>query len=143
MIPLNSTEALIILATLKAAYPDSYKYVNKDEAAAIANVWAKHFIDIPFDLIEIAVDKWVHIKEKPPTISELRKQIGSLYWEAYEELRKHKTQNHLTADEVKYFERMKEITSKEMYRPEPLTTRQIAQYERIEHNQNLYLLEGN
>lgn len=137
---MNSTEALIILATLKAAYPDSYKYVNKDEAAAIANVWAKHFFDIPFDLVELAADKWVHIKEKPPTISELRKQIGSLYWEAKEELDKHRKYMHLSADGVKYFERMKEIASKEMYRPEPLKVRQLAQYNSVE--QNFYLLEG-
>lgn len=139
---MNSTEALIILATLKAAYPDSYKYVNKDEAAAIANVWAKHFFDIPFDLVELAADKWVHIKEKPPTISELRKEVSSLYWEAYEELRNHARYKNLSADAVKYFERMKEFTSKEMYRPEPLKVRQIAQYEKAEHNQNFYLLEG-
>lgn len=139
---MNSTEALIILATLKAAYPDSYKYVNKDEAAAIANVWAKHFFDLPFDLIEVAVDKWVHVKEKPPTISQLRKEIGSLYWEAKEELDKHIKYKHLTADVVKYYERMKEIASNEMYRVEPLKVRQLAQYEAIEHNQNFYLLEG-
>lgn len=140
---MNSTEALIILATLKAAYPDSYKYVNKDEAAAIANVWAKHFFDLPFDLIEVAVDKWVHVKEEPPKISQLRKEIGSLYWEAKEELDKNHRQKHLTADGVKYYERMKEIASNEMYRVEPLKVRQLAQYEAIEHNQNFYLLEGN
>lgn len=137
---MNSTEALIILATLKAAYPDSYKYVNKDEAAAIANVWAKHFFDIPFDIIEVAVDKWVHLKPKPPTISELRKEVGSLYWEAYEELNRNSSQKHLTAEGIKYFERMKEIASNEMYRPEPLKVRQLAQYNDVE--QNFYLLEG-
>lgn len=137
---MNSTEALIILATLKAAYPDSYKYVNKDEAAAIANVWAKHFFDIPFDLVEVALEKWVHLKKTPPTISELRKEIGSLYWEAKEELDDHRKRNHLTADGVKYFERMKEIASREMYRPEPLKIRQLVQYEEVE--QNYYLLEG-
>lgn len=137
---MNNSEALVLLATLKAAYPDHYKYVNKEEAKGIANVWAKHFFDIPFDLVGIAADKWTHLNPKPPTISELRKEISALYWEAKEELDKHHRIKHLTADGVKYFQRMKEISSNEMYRPAPLKVKQLAQYNNTE--QQFYLTEG-
>lgn len=80
-------EAVKILAILKAAYPTQYPYnMSVDDAKLIAIVWAEQFIDIPGEIVEIAIKKITGKDEKPPTPARVKKQIGSLYWEAKERL---------------------------------------------------------
>lgn len=80
-------EAVKILAILKAAYPKDYPYnMSIDDAKVSAIVWARQFIDIPYDIVDIAVNKIISKDEKPCTVAKVKKEIGGLYWEAKEEL---------------------------------------------------------
>ena len=83
-------EACKILAVLKAAYPNSYRNLTAEEAKSIASVWASQFANMPYTAVTIAVQKLISTNTFPPTISEVKSRIRSLYWEAEELLRKHK-----------------------------------------------------
>lgn len=76
-------EALKVLAILKAAYPKYYPYtMSVDDAKVTAITWAEQFIDIPGEIVEIAVKKIISKNEDGCTPARVKKQIGSLYWEA-------------------------------------------------------------
>ena len=79
---MNKTEALQILAILKAAYPNSYKGLSKEEALSTAMVWSIQFVDMPAEVVMMAVNKAISSSPFPPSVSEVKKKIGELYWEA-------------------------------------------------------------
>lgn len=81
---MTKEEAIKILSILKAAYPNSYKGITKDEANGIIGIWAVQFIDIPYDIVSIAVQKAISTNTFPPTISEVKEKIHNLYGEAWE-----------------------------------------------------------
>lgn len=107
-------EATQVLAILKAAYPNSYKGMTKEEAIGTVNVWAMQFSNMPADIVMMAINKLIATSQFPPAISEVKNKLSSLYWEAYEELRMHKKQ--LTEEQIKYFQYIKENTKDEQYR---------------------------
>lgn len=82
-------EAIKILSVLKAAYPNSYKGMTKDEANGTVNVWATQFVSMPFSVVSIAVNKLISINTFPPSINEVKEKIRSMYWEAWTMLREH------------------------------------------------------
>ena len=82
-------EAIKILSILKAAYPNSYKGMSKEEANGTVNIWAAQFSDIPVQVVIIAVNKWISSNVFPPAIGEVKEKIRGLYWEAWEMLRQH------------------------------------------------------
>ena len=83
---MTQKEATQILAILKAAYPNSYRGMTKEEAIGTVNVWATQFIDIPARVVMIAVNKLISTNTFPPSISEVKEKIRSLYYEAMGEL---------------------------------------------------------
>lgn len=99
-------ETIKILAILKAAYPNSYKNMTKEEARGTVMVWATQFQGIPGDIVMIAVNKLISTKTFPPAISEVKEKIQRLYWEAWEALNEHKTANNLTGDQVQAYQRI-------------------------------------
>lgn len=96
-------ETIKVLAILKAAYPNSYKNMSKDEANATATVWAVQFADMPVDVVMIAINKLISTSPFPPAISEVKQRIKILYWEVWEILRINNEFKTLTAEqESKY-----------------------------------------
>ena len=83
---MTDKEAVQILAILKAAYPNSYKGMSKEEAKATATVWAVQFAEIPVQVVSIAVNKLISSSPFPPAICEVKNKLGALYWEAKEML---------------------------------------------------------
>lgn len=81
---MNRTEAAQILAILKAAYPNSYKGMTKEEAAGTVAVWAMQFADVSADVVMMAVNKAISTSPFPPAISEVRAKFSAIHWEAYE-----------------------------------------------------------
>lgn len=79
---MTDKEAVQVLAILKAAYPNSYRGMSKDEAKATAMVWAVQFANIPVQVVLIAVNKLIASSPFPPAICEVKNKLGSLYWEA-------------------------------------------------------------
>lgn len=76
-------EAIKMLSILKAAYPNSYKGMTKDEANGTINIWAMQFSNMPFNIVAIAVNKLISTNTFPPSINEVKEKIRSLYWEAW------------------------------------------------------------
>lgn len=81
---MTKAEALQILAILKAAYPNSYKGMSKEDALATAAVWAMQFAELPVDIVTLAIHKAIASSPFPPAISEVKKKIEGIRWEAYE-----------------------------------------------------------
>lgn len=84
-------EAIKILSVLKAAYPNSYKGMTKDEANGTVNIWATQFASMPYSVVSIAVNKLISINTFPPSINEVKEKIRSMYWEAWGMLRDHES----------------------------------------------------
>lgn len=80
---MTKKEAATILAILKAAYPNSYKNMTKEEAMGTVSVWAIQFADMPADIVLMAVHKAISSSPFPPAISEVKNKISALHWEAY------------------------------------------------------------
>ena len=83
---MTQKEATQILAILKAAYPNSYRGMSKEEAIGTVNVWATQFIDIPANVVMVAVNKLISTNTFPPSIGEVKEKIRSLYFEALGEI---------------------------------------------------------
>lgn len=97
-------EAIKILTILKAAYPNSYKNMTKEEANGTVNLWAQQFADVPYFVVTLAVNKQISKSTFPPAISEVKSAIKSMYWEAWGELNTHRNCNTLdehTAQQLK------------------------------------------
>ena len=96
-------EAIKVLAILKAAYPNSYKNMTKEEASGTATVWAMQFANIPADVVMIAINKLISTSPFPPAICDVKKRISGLYWEAWDVLRMNKEYKTLSpAQEAMY-----------------------------------------
>ena len=87
---MTKTETAQILAILKAAYPNTFKNLSSEDAKATVNLWAAQFSSIPVTVVNIAVNKLISTNVFPPTITEVKERIRSLYYEAWGMLRQHK-----------------------------------------------------
>ena len=77
-------ETTKILAVLKAAYPHSYKNMSQKEALGTVAVWHVQFADMPPEIVLMAVQKCISTSTFTPSISEVKKKISALSWEAYD-----------------------------------------------------------
>ena len=102
-------ETIKILAILKAAYPNSYKNMTKEEASGTVTVWAMQFANMPAEIVMIAVNKLISTSPFPPAICEVKDKIRSLYWETWEILNQHKMYNNLTPEQEKMYQQLFEI----------------------------------
>lgn len=107
---MTQEEAMMILAILKAAYPNSYKNVTVEDANSIAAIWALQFSNIPAKIVMIAVNKWIATQPFPPAISELKKKVEGLYWEAWEALELHRRNKTLSNERAAELQSILEVT---------------------------------
>lgn len=80
-------ETVKVLSLLKAAYPSSYKDMNKQEANGVITIWATQFLNMPLDIVLIAINKLISKCKFPPSIAEVKESIEGLYVEAIAELK--------------------------------------------------------
>ena len=83
-------EAIKVLAILKAAYPNSYRGMTKEEAHGTVAVWAAQFAGMPASVVMIAVNKIISKNTFPPSINEVKDEIRGLYWETWQSLDYHR-----------------------------------------------------
>lgn len=128
---MTSQEAIKILAVLKAAYPNSYKGLTKEEANGIVSVWATQFINIPYIAVSIAVNKIISTNTFPPSISEVKDKIQTLYSEAKSMLDNHKyaTEGMLTVKEYDVLEN--KLVDKVIYGGKKLDDNSLAMVKEI------------
>lgn len=99
-------ETIKILAILKAAYPNSYKNMTKDEANGTVMVWTTQFQNVSAELVLLAVNKLISTNTFPPAICEVKKKIEGMYWEVWETLQRNKTYAFLTDEQVQTHKRL-------------------------------------
>ena len=114
---MTAKESAQILAVLTAAYPNAYKNITEQEAAAVALVWASQFADIPYDIVFMALQKAISSCKFPPTICEVKGKLSDLSWEAYEaieNIRRREKYGHGNTDDrrLQEYVRIYELTNK-------------------------------
>lgn len=103
-------ETIKMLAILKAAYPSSYKGMTKEEANGTIAIWTMQFADMPADIVLMALNKAISTSQFPPAISEVKKKISHLHWEAYEMISTAK--GELAKEEIAKYQRIYELTNR-------------------------------
>lgn len=79
-------ETVQVLSLLKAAFPNSYKGMTRQEANGVISVWSTQFANIPVQIVLIAINKLISISTFPPSIAEVKNKLKNLYYEATSEL---------------------------------------------------------
>lgn len=79
-------ETVQVLSLLKAAFPNSYKGMTRQEANGVISVWATQFANVPVQIVLIAINKLIATNTFPPAIAEVKDKLKSLYYEATTEL---------------------------------------------------------
>ena len=102
-------ETIKILAILKAAYPNAYKDMTKEEANGTVAVWTTQFANYPVDLVALAVNKLISTSQFLPSISEVKSKISGMYWEVWEILCYNRTGKTLTPEEEQTYRRMLDV----------------------------------
>lgn len=87
---MNRDGAIKILSILKAAYPNSYKGLTKEEANGTIMVWTTQFSNIPDYIVLMAINKLISVSQFPPAISEVKKTLHKMHYEARQMLYEHK-----------------------------------------------------
>lgn len=102
-------ETIKILAILKAAYPNSYKNMTKEEANGTVTVWSMQFANIPAEMVMLAINRLISTSPFPPAICEVRDKISRFYWEAWEALNVNQTLKTLTPEQVAMYNKVLKI----------------------------------
>lgn len=97
---MNREETIKVLSILKAAYPNSYRGMTKEEANGTITIWSMQFSDMPMNVVLIALNKIISSSPFPPAISEVKDKLRGLFYEAADMLREHKyaTEGYEIAD---------------------------------------------
>lgn len=132
-------ETIKILAILKAAYPNSYRNMTKEEANGTVAIWSTQFANIPADIVMIAINKLISKSPFPPAISEVRDKISGLYWEAWEVLKLDQQYKTLTEEQKAQYERIFKVAESLRRR----TSLEPTLQEMIEGKTNQFLLGSN
>lgn len=99
-------ETIKVLAILKAAYPNSYKGMTREEAQGTVSVWAMQFAAFPVDVVLLAINKIIASSTFPPSISEVKEKMRGMYWELWGILKNNEGQDTLTDAQVLRYQNM-------------------------------------
>ena len=121
-------ETIKVLAILKAAYPNSYKNMSKDEANGTVMIWSMQFAKVPVELVMIAINKLISTSPFPPAICEVKDRIKGLYWEVWEILKINEQYKTLSSEQEAMYRRMLDIIEplRSEYKSEPSITELIG-----------------
>ncbi len=77
---MNKNEVIIMMATLREAYPNYYKDKTKEELTVAVNLWHRHFKDDDSKLVNAAIDAFVATDTKgfPPLIGQIKAQLHKI-----------------------------------------------------------------
>lgn len=77
---MNLSEATMVLAVMRAAYPHSFRDIKPDDAMATAQLWARMFDKEPYEAVNAAVETLIATRQVgySPTIGEVKEKLHSL-----------------------------------------------------------------
>lgn len=73
---MDKTEFAKIAAGIKTAYPNAFPNQQAME------LWYKHLKDLPYNVAQVAVNKYIDVSEFPPTIAAIRNKAKEIMWES-------------------------------------------------------------
>lgn len=77
---MNREEAAKFLALIKVAYPKAYRNMDNDSIIATVNMWQNTFADVPYAIMEMALDHFRKTSEFEPTVANIYKELKGLYY---------------------------------------------------------------
>ena len=83
---MNKEEATKFLALIKIAYPKAYRNMDNDSIVATINMWHSTFSDVPYAIMEMALDHFRRISEFEPTVASIFKELKDLHYSALEDV---------------------------------------------------------
>ena len=77
---MDRNETLKVLSVLKAAYPQFYKGMTREDAEAVVGLWGSMFADDPYMLVAGAVKAFIASDTRgfPPAVGQVREKLASL-----------------------------------------------------------------
>lgn len=82
---MNKQEAVKLLALIKVAYPTAYRDMDEATKRATVNMWAGSFPDVPYPIMEQALNHHRMVSKFPPTVAEMVAELKAIYYEATEQ----------------------------------------------------------
>ena len=83
---MNREEATKFLALIKIAYPKAYRNMDADSIAATVTMWQNTFSDVPYVIMEMALDHFRKTSEFEPTVASIYKELKGLHYAALEDV---------------------------------------------------------
>ena len=83
---MNREESIKLLALIKVAYPTAYKDMDNASKQATVNMWQTTFPNVPYQIMEMAFNRFRMASKFPPTIAEMCEELKHLHWKSVEEL---------------------------------------------------------
>lgn len=83
---MNKEEATKFLALIKIAYPKAYRGMDNDSIIATVIMWQNTFADVPYSIMEMALDHYRKTSEFEPTVASIYKELKGLYYMALEDV---------------------------------------------------------
>ena len=81
---MNKQEATQLLALIKVAYPTAYRDMDAATKKATVNMWAMSFPDVPFPIMEQALNHFRMTSKFPPTVAEMVEELKEIHNQATE-----------------------------------------------------------
>ena len=78
-------ESIKLLALIKVAYPTAYKDMDNASKQATVNMWQTTFPDVPYQIMEMAFNRFRMASKFPPTVAEMCEELTHLHWKAIED----------------------------------------------------------
>ena len=88
---MNKQEATQLLALIKVAYPTAYRDLDAATKKATVNMWQMSFPDVPYPIMEQALNHFRMVSKFPPTVAEMVEELNEIHNKATELALIHKT----------------------------------------------------
>ena len=83
---MTKKEATQLLAIIKLSYPTAYRDLDEVTRNATINMWQMSFADVPYPIMEQALNRFRLTSKFPPTVAEMVEELKHLYYKAFEQV---------------------------------------------------------
>ena len=136
---MTTEDATKVLSILKAAYPNFYKGMKRQEGYGVINLWASQFSQVPVDVVLLAVNKCIGKCTFPPAIAEVKTELKDLSYEAVELLARDRSMRDMGFEMLSASERER----LELVRRSCRETVECSQIYSLISDENPLLADGN
>lgn len=81
---MDKMDAAKLLTLIQLSYPASYRNMDDDWKVATINMWENSFRDVPYSIMEQALNSFRFKSKFPPTVAEIVEELRSIHYKALE-----------------------------------------------------------